>query len=612
MFSAKCPKACLSVGVADAEAIDCSLSRLRRQGGNMGDIYANLSNLSATDHLGRKLPGYDTAGDKKEGKIVGLFYYLWLLYHGTQGPYDITKILEAQPDAMEHPESPVWPPAEHTPMLHWGEPLFGYYVSQDPWVLRRHVQMFIDAGIDVLFFDVTNGFTYRKSYLALFEILREYMNRGFKAPKVCFYTAPGIRGCGTGNLMDLWEQLYEPRLYPELYFYWNGKPLMICHSMRSLPDEVRDFFTWRSPTWGVPQAPNTWAWGTEQKVAIDEDGRPEEIAVSVCRVAYGSDKDYGFRGMGDAAYGVPMIGRSWHDGAKDTRENASHYGFQFEEQAQTALNSDAPVAFVTQWNEWLVPFLTRETNTLYPMDDYPIRLQDEFNEEYSRDLEPMKGGYKDAYYMHLISFVRRFKGMDKPIAETQMHSIDISRDFSKWDDVALAYREYTGDVAPRSFKAYDAIGRYENYTGRNEFKRLKVAYDGESLCFFAEFVNNVVFSGGKPIRLFLNTRGSSHARWSEYDFMAEINATGNAELYRCAENDHFAWEKLSPAECGIFENKLHIKASAKALGIANNDFEFEFKWSDNMQENDVMDFYQNGDAAPRGRLNYLYIFSKGK
>ena len=104
-----------------------------------------------------------------------------------------------------------------------------------------------------------------------------------------------------------------------------------------------------------------------------------------------------------------MIGRSWHDGAKDERENASRYGFQFEEQIQNALKSDARVAFVTQWNEWLVPFLTEKTNTLYPMDGYPIRLQDEFNEEYSRDIEPMKGGYGDAYYMQLISFVRRFK-----------------------------------------------------------------------------------------------------------------------------------------------------------------------------------------------------------
>lgn len=73
----------------------------------MGDtIYANLSNLAAKDHLGRKLPDYKEAGKVKGEKIVGLFYYLWLGYHGTQGPFDITKILEEQPDAMEHPESP--------------------------------------------------------------------------------------------------------------------------------------------------------------------------------------------------------------------------------------------------------------------------------------------------------------------------------------------------------------------------------------------------------------------------------------------------------------------------------------------------------------------------
>lgn len=579
----------------------------------MGDtIYANLSNLAAKDHLGRKLPDYKEAGEVKGEKIVGLFYYLWLGYHGTQGPYDITKILEEQPDAMEHPESPVWPSPAHTPMLHWGEPLFGYYVSQDPWVIRRHVQMFIDAGIDVLFFDVTNGFTYRKSYLVLFEILREYMNKGFKVPKVCFYTAPGIRGCGTGNLMDLWEQLYEPRLYPELYFYWKGKPLMICHSMRSLPDEIRDFFTWRSPTWGVPTKENTWAWGTEQKVAVDENGTPEEIAVSVCRVAYESDKDYGFRGMGDAAYGIPMIGRSWHDGAKDTRKNASHYGFQFEEQAQNALNSDAPVAFVTQWNEWLVPYLTEENNTLYPMDGYPIRLQDEFNEEYSRDLEPMKGGYMDAYYMHLISFVRRFKGMEKPVIDTNKHSIVINTDFSQWDNVNIAYREYTGDVYPRSFKAYDAIGKYENYTGRNEFKILKVASDDEKLYFYAEFVNKIKFlSDGKPIILFLNVNDDKSARWSEYNYMVVINKNFEAELFECAENGKFIWKKVEAVNCFADGNKLHMEINKDILSKEmGDDFTFEFKWVDNMQENDVMDFYVNGDAAPRGRLNYVYLFNK--
>ncbi len=40
---------------------------------------------------------------------------------------------------------------------------------------------------------------------------------------------------------------------------------------------------------------------------------------------------------------------------------------------------------------------------------------------------------------------------------------------------------------------------------------------------------------------------------------------------------------------------------------AMENLNFEFKWSDNMQnENDPPDRYINGDAALDGRLNYIY------
>ena len=124
---------------------------------------ANISNMCGTDHLGRALPEYGQVSEPKKGKQVGLFYYLWHGQHGTEGPYDISKMLEKDPDVFKKPESPLWPDPKHAPMLHWGEPLFGYYQSEDEWVLRRHVQMFIDAGIDILFFDATNGLKARGS-----------------------------------------------------------------------------------------------------------------------------------------------------------------------------------------------------------------------------------------------------------------------------------------------------------------------------------------------------------------------------------------------------------------------------------------------------------------
>ena len=72
----------------------------------------------ATDALGRKLPGHDECGVPRSDRTVGIFYFLWLGQHSTGGPYDITKILEA------NPASPQWGPlyACH----HWHDPERGY------------------------------------------------------------------------------------------------------------------------------------------------------------------------------------------------------------------------------------------------------------------------------------------------------------------------------------------------------------------------------------------------------------------------------------------------------------------------------------------------------
>jgi hypothetical protein len=79
---------------------------------------------------------------------------------------------------------------------------------------------------------------------------------------------------------------------------------------------------------------------------------------------------------------------------------------------------------------------------------------------------------------------------------------------------------------------------------------------------------------------------------------------------RCAKSGEYAWERIGFAEFSLAENKLAIKVSKDLLGVTEEDFSLAFKWSDNMQEQDVMDFYVNGDCAPRGRMNYVYLFRK--
>ena len=101
----------------------------------------------ATDGLGRSLPTFDEAGPPRVDRTVALFYFLWHGAHAQGGPYDISRILATDPEAMEKPDSPLWGPL-HAPH-HWGESVFGYYRSDDRGVLRKHAQMLSDAGANM-------------------------------------------------------------------------------------------------------------------------------------------------------------------------------------------------------------------------------------------------------------------------------------------------------------------------------------------------------------------------------------------------------------------------------------------------------------------------------
>src|SRR5690606_21786902 len=110
-----------------------------------GDVFADT--WVATDDLGRELPGVELTGPPRENKQVGIFYWTW--HTPRPGPYDNSKILAAAEDGkVEWPA----PPGSH----HWGEPELGYYLMTDPFVIRKHASLLVDAGIDVVIFDTTN------------------------------------------------------------------------------------------------------------------------------------------------------------------------------------------------------------------------------------------------------------------------------------------------------------------------------------------------------------------------------------------------------------------------------------------------------------------------
>ena len=75
-----------------------------------------VSPWPATDHLGRSLPPAGAVPAPRPGRFVGMFYFLWHDNRGGRrpegdGPFDVAKILAADPDALKKPTSPPWGPS---------------------------------------------------------------------------------------------------------------------------------------------------------------------------------------------------------------------------------------------------------------------------------------------------------------------------------------------------------------------------------------------------------------------------------------------------------------------------------------------------------------------
>src|SRR5262245_8883455 len=71
----------------------------------------------ATDAAGRTLPVAGEPGVRtpRGGRTVGIFYFLWHndprgMSPPGSGPFDVSKILAADPDALRKPTSPPWGP----------------------------------------------------------------------------------------------------------------------------------------------------------------------------------------------------------------------------------------------------------------------------------------------------------------------------------------------------------------------------------------------------------------------------------------------------------------------------------------------------------------------
>ncbi|RED98341.1 T9SS type A sorting domain-containing protein [Marinoscillum furvescens] len=557
-----------------------------------------MSNWVVTDALGREMPTFDEVGPVRDNRTVGVFYYLWAGYHGDE-VYDISKIMESNPSHPLSSDNPAWGAVNQ---FHWwGESEYGYFRSEDPWVIRRDLQMLSNARVDFIFFDVTNAVTYLETVKELCKVSLQMRLEGIPTPDICFLT-----NARSGQIMnELYDEFYSKDLYKDLWFYWQFKPLILgIESDPDLRPEVRNFFKIRR-SWAhtntvnepfhwqwLDKFPQDWGW-------VNDPNIPEQITVST---AHHPESPYG---------------KSYHNGSQPTvnadyTSSITHEGKGFEEQWKRALEVDPQVVMITQWNEWLAQrkLWDNPSKTHYggrPISHGDTYFVDVLNVEFNRDIAPMKGGYTDSYYYQMMSNILRYKGMDEPEAASPPKTITLDNDYSDWQDVTPSFGDPAGDVEHRDFMGYDKSVQYTNTTGRNDIVESKVMSDDENLYFYVR-TNQALTSSTDNfwMLLFIDVDRDLKTGWEGYDFVVNHSLNSAMET-TIKEWSGTEWGNAQQLSISISDREIELAIPRVAMGLENSSLNFHFKWADNPGElNDETTFFLNGDAAPDRRFRYHY------
>jgi hypothetical protein len=638
------------------------------------DLYADT--WVGTDALGRTMPTITLAGRVKTDhkRVVGIFYITW---HSDnlakmKSPYsaDVTKVLTADSNARLDAKNPQWKEGQY----HWGEPEMGYFLSRDEYVIRKDMSMLADAGVDVLIMDVTNAVRYWAEWETMFTVMEKMKAEGNKVPQFCFWA---FNGPVITVVQDLYDKIYKPGKYKSLWYYWDGKPLLLYNGTPQTRDatgnvqknpnphfdadalinkdnphfgnkdftnklyndytqEVKNTFSTRTMWWGYYKwngrrfvgTEDNWSFGYDlgnrnvksmnpDSLASTHKGVREEMAVT------------------PAQHPSSLVGKSWSRAEGEPQLNSRDmpvetyvpwlkkkvanpegYGIYFQERWEEALKVDPEFLYLNDWNEWTavkyppengktVDFMRRKNSYFFV---------DQYNAEFNRAIQPMKGGYTDNYYMQMAQNIRKYKGV-RPIPQLKgMSRIKIDGDFSDWSAQKTEYRDTKGDVAHRHFAGYGGL-HYKDSSGRNDIVTCKVSVSQSTINFYAETDQLLTPSSGKNwMMLFIDVDQNSNTGWYGYDFMINKKVIDNktTALMRYdakAPGDH--WVEVARINYRYKGNQLEIAVPKSLLKLKGNALSFDFHWNDNAGTLlDPISLSTSGDSAPNRRFNYRVIWKK--
>ena len=586
------------------------------------DVFADT--WTATDDVGRSMPADAKVYDDSQ---VGMFYFLWRdADQDYLNPIDATDHYKAY---LEGGIDKLWEEMQVGGEGHphyWAEPYFGYYSSNDEWVLRKHAYMFAEAGIDFLFFDTTNNNIHERTVMALFKVWEEVKQEGYNVPKLCF-----ICGGFTGEFNELWNKIYAKGLYEDLWFYWDGKPLMMFSGDVEMTQEQKDFFTTRL-CWAYGRVDwytsrngrGCWLWNDlyPQSLGKDYEGNPEQVVI-MC--GYGANGGWGTNGGRSFSGRIPSYQGKWDMGFA-LMETTTGEGALYAQHFSLAMKRHQPILMITGWNEWIAgrwsgagagaAGVGQKIANEYIVSQDPTKKEstyfvDQFNPEYSRDLEPMKGGFGDNYFYQTVNYIRQYKGAREVQSAFGQWAIDIGGSVGQWYAVGPEYRDYEGDITHRKSPGHVGgyqYGFYENYTGRNDIVTAKVSSDSTYLYFYVECADDITTNDNKSpnwMNLFIDADCNNDTGWYGYDFIINRAQDGTlVSVEKFIGTDQWQMETVGSGLYTLESNVLQIKLHRS---LVNFNGTMDFKWADNsVAYGDVMQFIDLGDAAPNDRFNYRF------
>lgn len=556
----------------------------------------------AVDGLGRAVESSKKTGEIRPDKKVGIFYFVWLSEAvpkapWNDGPYDLMKLLDKLPKSelkdVEGSNNELWGQADGTSHF-WGEPLFGYYVSRDPWVIRRHMQLLVDAGVDFLVFDTTNNVTYPREIQAVCDVMLQMRAEGGRTPQITFMI--NTKADQTAN--KLWDEVYSVEKYAELILQLDGKPLLVGDPEVITNETIKEKLTLRRAHWPLvmENTKNAWHWEATYPQpygwSVDEN-TPEQVNVSVAQNLSRMPDGH----VENMSSGMAR-GRSFHKG-KIEEDLATDIGRNFSEQWKRAYELDPPFVMVTGWNEWIAGRWVRGDKHVFV---------DQFNREYSRDIEPMKGGHLDNYYLQLVEGIRRYKGTLPMPKLTVMKTIDVKGGFEQWDDVDITFNDWTGETTKRDFVGCGNT-HYTNETGRNDLISFKATRDANSFYFYLKTKDAIAPAKPNGLCLLLNADGNLKTGFIGGDYLIGAQYDGkNAVVaeFSGTKSNQWQWKKSGEVEYQIKDNELMLAVPYEVLGLTEEIATFNklsFKWLDNFgRDAEVSDIYTTGDVAPESRF----------